>query len=623
MHPISCRYSLVMIGLVIVMALVFFSGCSHSPSSSRTQNIIMTPLPVMIEEFKTIPTMSPRISLVICPFTNSNHEITVDALQFYFPTVFKASWTPTRIYNAPFDSYVYLSANRWGLFSPRKQFPQEMAVSFANSFGSKNYVTATIDKQETKYHITLSIFRENSTTHQETMIIPENEAPLIPGKLALAILESMVPDKINNMIKQYVQRPAAGTPETLHKTGLEILGYFAAGDEFNNANIKQMIDADNNLDWAIPIYINMVSGRNIEKAVNLADSFAIQKSDNPRYQILYAAMLYNNGKYKEAIDAISGIIAADPDNSKARIILAQSVEELNKSIEADPYYQALIKLEPDSAWTNYYVGAHKIELAWQHRGSGWAYTVDREGWRNFDRELNAAYKYLHRSTELDPYQEEAYAKLITVGMGLSLNKGEVREYFKRAQAIDPNVTEPYDRYQTFLMPKWGGSIEELRELWTDTGSMKLQNPYIYLFPVDGHLELARYYARGKDGKLDMKEYSRYFQDEQVWDDVHQAYEKFFTYGINNPNCHAWYGYIAEHCGKYDIAFDQFELTNFKFQDDHLVSYQNILHAYGYAAYKTGHYDRALEVAQMGLKTNHCPECNENFQKLINLVQKEK
>ena len=106
-------------------------------------------------------------------------------------------------------------------------------------------------------------------------------------------------------------------------------------------------------------------------------------------------------------------------------------------------------------------GAYLIKFAWLARGNGRASTVSEEGWRKFHDRLGRAGKDLEKAHELAPQYPHASALLITVAMGLSEDS---KPYFERAIKIRPGFLPAYERRAIHLAPKWGGSVEALRDL---------------------------------------------------------------------------------------------------------------------------------------------------------------
>ncbi|MBN9520285.1 hypothetical protein J0H58_17440 [bacterium] len=102
-------------------------------------------------------------------------------------------------------------------------------------------------------------------------------------------------------------------------------------------------------------------------------------------------------------------------------------------------------------------GAGCIKLAWDARGSGYAHTVTAEGWRVFDARLREARQALAAATADDPDGYSAPTHMLTVCMGMSLDRDTVEDAFQRAMTANPdNQTACWTKLE-ILHPKWQGS----------------------------------------------------------------------------------------------------------------------------------------------------------------------
>lgn len=105
-------------------------------------------------------------------------------------------------------------------------------------------------------------------------------------------------------------------------------------------------------------------------------------------------------------------------------------------------------------------GKAHIVKAWEARGSGWAYEVTEEGWRDFRENLKMARKCLVRAWRSHPERPEAPALMIDVVMGGEGRAGEtIRVWFDRAIAAEFDYLPAYRSYMHALLPRWGGSLD--------------------------------------------------------------------------------------------------------------------------------------------------------------------
>jgi len=102
-----------------------------------------------------------------------------------------------------------------------------------------------------------------------------------------------------------------------------------------------------------------------------------------------------------------------------------------------------------------------IDYGWDARGSGYANTVTKEGWRVFHREIGIAEDYLLKAEALNGDDPELYAKMITVGMASNNSSREQQAIFEKGIGIELGYYPLYQRMAYSLTPRWGGRPGEL------------------------------------------------------------------------------------------------------------------------------------------------------------------
>jgi hypothetical protein len=107
-------------------------------------------------------------------------------------------------------------------------------------------------------------------------------------------------------------------------------------------------------------------------------------------------------------------------------------------------------------------GKFEIDLAWAERGGGWANEVNNESWKGFAEHLQKAYERLFAAWQSDPHAPEPAAELINVANagGTPPDQGP-RYWFERAVSAEYDFLRAYRLYRDALLPRWGGSVEEL------------------------------------------------------------------------------------------------------------------------------------------------------------------
>ncbi|CAN5635213.1 hypothetical protein BH09VER1_BH09VER1_15400 [soil metagenome] len=102
--------------------------------------------------------------------------------------------------------------------------------------------------------------------------------------------------------------------------------------------------------------------------------------------------------------------------------------------------------------------------AWLARGSGWASSVGKEGWRLFRERLTKAWDVLEKAASLEEKCPGWYQVAQTVALGQGWRRQDYMEMMDKALAAEPT----YGRYVTntcyWLLPRWNGETGDF-EKW--------------------------------------------------------------------------------------------------------------------------------------------------------------
>jgi hypothetical protein len=113
-------------------------------------------------------------------------------------------------------------------------------------------------------------------------------------------------------------------------------------------------------------------------------------------------------------------------------------------------------------------GHYHVKAAWDARGEARGNQVGEESWRGFFEHLTQARDILTAAWKLHEDYPEAPTLMVIVAMGGGGQLGErPREWFGRATAAQIDYGPAYQRYRNALLPRWGGSYEELQRLAMD------------------------------------------------------------------------------------------------------------------------------------------------------------
>jgi len=165
-----------------------------------------------------------------------------------------------------------------------------------------------------------------------------------------------------------------------------------------------------------------------------------------------------------------GFMVDDSDlPADARVIYATARE----STAIHPWLQKVI------------IGRHHIAHAWYHRGGGWAHTVKPEQWKKFEEHLRIAETELTDAWRMHPELPEAAHYMITVAKG-GVASASPRQWFDRAVAAQMDYRPAYRSLLSALLPRWGGSYEQMLALADDciaTGRYDTIVPYMAIYTL--------------------------------------------------------------------------------------------------------------------------------------------
>jgi hypothetical protein len=151
------------------------------------------------------------------------------------------------------------------------------------------------------------------------------------------------------------------------------------------------------------------------------------------------------GELRRAATVIEHLFTALPTDRKLAFC-----EELGRRGKADPWLVELFR------------GRYEVRAAWDARGSGFAHTVNDDGWKGFHDHLAKARDHLVKAHQLHPEFPEAATEMIPVAMGAGERLNTTpREWFDKAAAAQFDYAEAYDHYVYSLWPRWGGSFEQM------------------------------------------------------------------------------------------------------------------------------------------------------------------
>lgn len=204
--------------------------------------------------------------------------------------------------------------------------------------------------------------------------------------------------------------------------------------------------------------------------------------------------------------------------------------------------EVLVAESVDPADIAFLEGAFHVDLAWAYRGSGWASTVTREGWRGMAEQLAIAERTLTEAAKEYPNSAKLAVKMITVELGQGRGRARMEEWFQRAITADPNECAAYDRKMYYLQPKWYGSMTDVIAFAREcvaTGRWEARIPMVALHGV----------CDNNSAMISAEENWAFF--ENTAKNILKRYPKSIRYRTQ-------YLSLAANSGKWDIAREQLD-----------------------------------------------------------------
>ena len=221
----------------------------------------------------------------------------------------------------------------------------------------------------------------------------------------------------------------------------------------------------------------------------------------------------------------------------------------------DSYVRRITQLKE---WLTHYHSSHFANAclgmayksyAWYARGGGYANTVSEEGWRLFKERLLTAKEYLEKAYSLDQSDPNVPAGLVTVALGLCLERNEMEKQFQRAILADSSDHQAYYNKLLYLMPKWHGSKEEMFLFARESVRKAPPKSRIPMVLPAAHWEM--YDGSGTRAS--------YFRNSNVWKEMKEAYQTVTKSFPEAKRTHNWFARTAYMAGDYPVARKEVEM----------------------------------------------------------------
>ncbi|MFC2075703.1 tetratricopeptide repeat protein [candidate division KSB1 bacterium] len=211
------------------------------------------------------------------------------------------------------------------------------------------------------------------------------------------------------------------------------------------------------LDHALNIFPTHAAAVAVMAARRAADLSARELLDraprNPDYRFDYGNLLFEQGKFAEAINHLQTAIELDPTRLDNHILLGQTYQSVGKYDEANRAFARALVVDPDNYMVQLYIGL--------------SYYL-------FSRELDSAIAAFRKGIEINPDYAPFYNYLGLCYFSTKVFWRESIEEFKKAIELNPELSEAYFNLGNVYSERW--HIPEAVEYYNQAIKLNPYNP---------------------------------------------------------------------------------------------------------------------------------------------------
>jgi len=148
-------------------------------------------------------------------------------------------------------------------------------------------------------------------------------------------------------------------------------------------------------------------------------------------------------------------------------VLYQSIEGLVDRVASDDIWQkhianveTWIKEHPAAAMPRIILADLWRSYAWKARGTGYANTVEPEGWKTFDQRLDKTIEILGEAANLEGESPEWYLTALLAARGRGHDREAFEKLFEQSIRLEPTYYYLYQAKAGYLLPQWYGERGE-------------------------------------------------------------------------------------------------------------------------------------------------------------------
>jgi hypothetical protein len=168
----------------------------------------------------------------------------------------------------------------------------------------------------------------------------------------------------------------------------------------------------------------------------------------------------------------------------------------------------------------------------------------------FAERLGKAKDCLERAWKSDPSLPEPAVLMLTVCVGLGIERDEMETWFRRAMQADPDSFDACSAKLNYLLPKWHGSLEATLGFADQCLRTKNWHSCIPLIEVFGMKELYRCYSPDAFGHS--------WKHPLLWSRIQAAFEGMLAAYPEDRAMHSHYALLCYQADKWKLAHPHFE-----------------------------------------------------------------
>lgn len=193
--------------------------------------------------------------------------------------------------------------------------------------------------------------------------------------------------------------------------------------------------------------------------------------------------LLEQGQYVELDRRLAGMLDDKLHKPDVAGVMDHAFETwFNRSdLDLRPLLEHWKQASPHSAFAYTASGVSYVAMAWHARGKEYIQDTPRSNIDAMERLLALADADLRHAVSLDPRMTPAYVGMIDAGQ-LSLGSAYVRNAADAGLHTDPANFAIYSEMMRALQPRWGGSIQQMKQNGQAALKHASDNPLLMLLP---------------------------------------------------------------------------------------------------------------------------------------------